>query len=85
MANLLEPAGVTTANCLAPGFTLFRRYLDDAAQHALAGEIAQAVLQAPWFLPRSGKAVLGQDDQLRLPRMGVRPLWRLSLSGDASV
>jgi alkylated DNA repair protein (DNA oxidative demethylase) len=59
MADLLKPVGVTTANCLAPGLTLFRRYLDDAAQQALAGEIAQAVLQAPWFLPRmprSGKA-----------------------------
>jgi DNA oxidative demethylase len=41
------------------GLTLFRRYLDDAAQQALAGEIAVAVLQAPWFLPRmprSGRA-----------------------------
>ncbi|PNE13076.1 MAG: alkylated DNA repair dioxygenase [Beijerinckiaceae bacterium] len=44
---------------MAPGHTLFRRYLDDAAQQALAGEITEAVLQAPWFLPRmprSGKA-----------------------------
>ncbi|MFZ3326143.1 MAG: alpha-ketoglutarate-dependent dioxygenase AlkB [Methylocella sp.] len=44
---------------MAPGLTLLRRYLDDAAQQALAGEIAEAVLQAPWFLPRmprSGKA-----------------------------
>jgi alkylated DNA repair protein (DNA oxidative demethylase) len=44
--------------CLAPGLTLFRRYLDDPAQHALAGEIAGALLQAPWFtprMPRSGR------------------------------
>ncbi|MGB8900832.1 MAG: alpha-ketoglutarate-dependent dioxygenase AlkB [Methylocella sp.] len=41
------------------GSPFFRRYLDDPAQQALAGEIAEAVLQAPSFLPRmprSGKA-----------------------------
>ena len=57
--DLPEPLEPAAANCLAPGLTLFRRYLDDAAQQALAGEIAEAVLQAPWFLPRmprSGKA-----------------------------
>ncbi|PZR84884.1 MAG: alkylated DNA repair dioxygenase [Hyphomicrobiales bacterium] len=56
LPELLEAAA---AKCLAPGLTLFQRYLDDAAQQALAGEIAEAVLQAPWFLPRmprSGKA-----------------------------
>src|ERR1700730_11778390 len=59
MEDLLEPVEATAAKYLAPGLTLFRRYLDDAAQQALAGEIAQAVVQAPWFLPRmprSGKA-----------------------------
>jgi alkylated DNA repair protein (DNA oxidative demethylase) len=59
MADLLEPVVAAAQSCLAPGLTLFRRYLDDAAQQALAGEIAEAVLQAPWFLPcmpRSGKA-----------------------------
>jgi DNA oxidative demethylase len=59
MADLPEPVAAAVAKCLAPGLTLFRRYLDDAAQRALAGEIAEAVLQAPWFLPRmprSGKA-----------------------------
>jgi DNA oxidative demethylase len=45
--------------CLAPGLALYQRHLDDAAQQALAGEIAEAVLQAPWFvprMPRSGRA-----------------------------
>src|ERR1700730_10828073 len=59
MADLLKPVGVTTANCLAPGVTLFQRYLDDAAQQALAGEVSELVSQAPWFvprMPRSGKA-----------------------------
>jgi len=44
---------------LAPGLTLFQRHLDDAAQHAFAGEVADAVLQAPWYvprMPRSGRA-----------------------------
>jgi len=57
MEDVLEP--VAAANCLAPGLTLFRRYLDDAAQQVLAGEIAALVLEAPWFvprMPRSGKA-----------------------------
>jgi DNA oxidative demethylase len=55
MAELLDLLEATAANWLA----LFRRYLDDAAQLALAGEIAELVLQAPWFVPRtlrSGKA-----------------------------
>jgi DNA oxidative demethylase len=52
MEDLLESLEATAAKSLAPGLTLFRRYLDDAAQVALAGEIAQAVVQAPWFLPR---------------------------------
>jgi alkylated DNA repair protein (DNA oxidative demethylase) len=57
--DLPEPLEAAAAICLAPGLTLFRRYLHEAAQHALAGEIAEAVLQAPWFLPRmprSGRA-----------------------------
>jgi len=49
MADLLEPVVAAAQSCLAPGLTLVRRYLDDAAQQALAGEIAEAVLQAPWF------------------------------------
>ena len=59
MADLLEPLAATAAKCLAPGLAHFRRYLDEAAQQALAGEIAEAIVQAPWFLPRmprSGKA-----------------------------
>jgi alkylated DNA repair dioxygenase AlkB len=55
MADLLDLLEATAANWLA----LFRRYLDDAAQLALTGEIAELVLQAPWFVPRtprSGKA-----------------------------
>jgi alkylated DNA repair protein (DNA oxidative demethylase) len=39
-------------SCLAPGLPLFRRYLEDAAQQALAREIAEPVLQASWFVPR---------------------------------
>ena len=49
---------MAAAKWLAPGLAFFARYLDDAAQQALAGEVAEAVLQAPWFLPRmprSGK------------------------------
>ena len=59
MEDLLELPEAAAAKCVAPGLALFPRYLDDAAQQALAGEIAEAVLQAPWFLPRmpcSGKA-----------------------------
>jgi alkylated DNA repair protein (DNA oxidative demethylase) len=59
IADFPEPLEAAVAKCLAPGLTLFRRYLDDAARQALAGETAEAVLQAPWFLPRmprSGKA-----------------------------
>ncbi len=51
MQELLAPAG-TAARALAPGLTFFRRYLDDAAQRALASEIAEIVSLAPWFLPR---------------------------------
>jgi alkylated DNA repair protein (DNA oxidative demethylase) len=56
---LLKPLEATAAKCLAPGLTLFRRFLNDAAQLALAGEVAELVLRAPWFvprMPRSGKA-----------------------------
>jgi DNA oxidative demethylase len=59
MADLLKPNAAAAQSCLAPGLILFRRYLDDAAQLALAGEIEEAVSRAPWFLPRmprSGKA-----------------------------
>ncbi len=44
---------------LAPGLTFYKGHFDGAAQRALAGEIAEAVLQAPWFvprMPRSGRA-----------------------------
>jgi alkylated DNA repair protein (DNA oxidative demethylase) len=44
--------------CLAPGLTLFRHYLDGTDQRALARQIAEAVVQAPWFvpaMPRSGR------------------------------
>ena len=57
MEDLLEPVEAA-ANCLAPGLILFRCYLDDAAQQALAGEIAELAVQAPWFvpcMPRSGR------------------------------
>jgi len=46
MEDLLEPVAAAAQSCLAPGLALFRRYLDDAAQQALAVEIAEAVLQA---------------------------------------
>jgi alkylated DNA repair protein (DNA oxidative demethylase) len=52
MQDLLETTEVAAARWLAPGLAFFARYLDDAAQVALAGEIGEAVLQAPWFLPR---------------------------------
>jgi alkylated DNA repair protein (DNA oxidative demethylase) len=45
--------------CLVEGLTLFRHYLDGDGQRALAGEIAEVLLQAPWFIPRmprSGRA-----------------------------
>jgi DNA oxidative demethylase len=54
----IAPAGAGLR--LAPGLTLFQRHLDDAAQCALADEIAVALLQAPWFvprMPRSGRAL----------------------------
>jgi alkylated DNA repair protein (DNA oxidative demethylase) len=57
-----ELSGIVAAGagmCLAPGLALYQGHLDDAAQQALAGEIAEAVLQAPWFvprMPRSGRA-----------------------------
>jgi DNA oxidative demethylase len=59
MADLLEPVAAAAETRLIPGLTLFRRYLDDAAQQALAAEIAVVVSQAPWYLPRmprSGRA-----------------------------
>jgi len=57
--ELLERADAVMAENLAPGLTLFRAYLDDAAQRALAVEITEVVSLAPWFLPRmprSGRA-----------------------------
>ena len=59
MQDLFEPTEVAAARWLAPGLAFFARYLDDAAQVVLAGEVAEAILQAPWFvprMPRSGKA-----------------------------
>lgn len=59
MQDLLETTEAAAARWLAPGLAFFARYLDDAAQVALAREIAGAVLLAPWFvprMPRSGKA-----------------------------
>jgi DNA oxidative demethylase len=46
----IAPAGAGL--CLAPGLILFRHYLDDAAQRALAAEIEDALMQAPWYVPR---------------------------------
>jgi DNA oxidative demethylase len=57
MEDLLESAEMAAAKSLAPGLTL--HCLDGAEQQALAAEIAELVLQAPWFLPRmprSGRA-----------------------------
>ncbi|MGQ0445714.1 MAG: alpha-ketoglutarate-dependent dioxygenase AlkB family protein [Beijerinckiaceae bacterium] len=59
MQDLLEATEVAAARWLAPGLAFFARYFDDAAQVAVAREIAEAVLRAPWFvprMPRSGKA-----------------------------
>jgi alkylated DNA repair protein (DNA oxidative demethylase) len=53
MVDLLEPVEAAAAqSSLAPGLTLFQRYLDEPAQQALAGEIAELVVQVPWFVPR---------------------------------
>jgi alkylated DNA repair protein (DNA oxidative demethylase) len=57
--ELFDIVAAAASICLAPGLTLFPRHLDDAEQQALAGDIAEAVLQAPWFvprMPRSGRA-----------------------------
>ncbi len=62
MRQQCELPGIAPArggHCLAPGLTFYQGHFDDAAQHALAEEIAEAVLQAPWFvprMPRSGRA-----------------------------
>ena len=88
MADLLEPVAAMSAKCVAPGLALFRRYLDDAAQQALAGEIAEAVVQAPWFvprMPRSGKAFSVKMTNCGCLGWVSDRLWRLSLSGDASI
>src|SRR5215813_9121311 len=56
MRDLLAQAG-TADYPLAPGLTLLRHYLEEAAQRALASEIAEIVALAPWFfpcMPRSG-------------------------------
>ncbi|MGH6858575.1 MAG: alpha-ketoglutarate-dependent dioxygenase AlkB family protein [Methylocella sp.] len=67
MEDLLESVAAA-AKCLAPGLTLFRRYLDDAAQQALAAEIAEAVLQAPWFVPRMPRS--GQAFSVKMSNCG---------------
>jgi alkylated DNA repair dioxygenase AlkB len=57
MRDLLAQAG-TADYPLAPGLTLLRHYLEEAAQRALASEIAEIVALAPWFfpcMPRSGR------------------------------
>jgi DNA oxidative demethylase len=56
--ELFDTADAGTGICLVPGLTLFRQHLGDAEQRALAGEIADAVSKAPWFIPhmpRSGR------------------------------
>ena len=68
MADLLETVAAATQSCLAPGLTLFRRYLDHAAQQALAGEIADAVVQAPWFVPRMPRS--GRPFSVRMTNCG---------------
>jgi DNA oxidative demethylase len=57
--NELFAAKAGTGICLVEGLTLFRHYLDGADQRALAGELEEVLLQAPWFIPRmprSGRA-----------------------------
>ncbi|MCI0467616.1 MAG: alpha-ketoglutarate-dependent dioxygenase AlkB [Beijerinckiaceae bacterium] len=53
---------------MAPGLTLFRFYLDRAAQQALAVEIAGAVARAPWFLPRMPRS--GRPFSVRMTNCG---------------
>jgi alkylated DNA repair protein (DNA oxidative demethylase) len=66
--ELFDLDAATASVCLAPGLTLFPRYLDDAAQHALAWEIAEAVLQAPWFVPRMPRS--GQAFSVKMTNCG---------------
>jgi alkylated DNA repair protein (DNA oxidative demethylase) len=57
MVDLYEPAEAPARVCLAPGLIYLPAYLDEAAQTALADEIAQIVAEAPLFqsrMPRSG-------------------------------
>ena len=58
-SDLFDSAAAAADGSLPPGLILHRRYLNDKAQQALAGAIAEAVLRAPWFIPRmprTGKA-----------------------------
>jgi hypothetical protein len=73
MEDLLESLEVTAAKSLAPGLTLFRRYLDDvgasgSSRRDRAGRRAGALVFAADAALRH--SVLGQDDQLRLSRLG---------------
>ena len=66
-----ELSGIVAAGagmCLAPGLALYQGHLDDAAQQALAGEIAEAVLQAPWFVPRMPRS--GQAFSVKMTNCG---------------
>ncbi|HUI22241.1 MAG TPA: alpha-ketoglutarate-dependent dioxygenase AlkB [Methylocella sp.] len=66
--ELFEIAGAKTAIDLAPGLTLFRRYLDVTAQDSLALAIAEAVRQAPWFVPHMPRS--GQPFSVKMTNCG---------------
>jgi DNA oxidative demethylase len=68
MADLIDPDEAEAAQSLAPGLTLFRRFLDEAAQQALASELGQVLLQAPWFLPRMPRS--GRPFSVRMTNCG---------------
>jgi DNA oxidative demethylase len=67
MADLPEPAEAQ-ARSLAPGLTLYKHFLDEAAQQALASEVGQVLLQAPWFLPRMPRS--GRPFSVRMTNCG---------------
>jgi len=52
MEDLFETVEAPGRICLGSGLIYMPAYLDQAAQTALAADIAQVVAEAPWFQPR---------------------------------
>lgn len=67
MEDLLESAAAG-AQALAPGLALYRGYLDETAQRALAAEVAWILGQAPWFTPRMPRS--GRPFSVRMTNCG---------------